>query len=147
MNKFFRILTIVGVFSVALNLMAEGNHAGHHQPPVIESYLSMQSKLASDSLISKEEIKDFKAKALLTKNADLMGAIDDLETQKDIDGQRESFKSISKHLITYAKREKLDGLYEANCPMASADWLQSTSEVKNPYYGAKMLTCGSAKKI
>lgn len=147
MKKLLKMITIFGFVGVSLNLFAGGKHEGHHQPPVVESYLKMQSKLASDKLLSKEEVKDFKGKALLTKNAELMGAIDELESKTDIDGQREAFKSVSTHLIAYAKKEKIDGLYEANCPMASASWLQSTDEVKNPYYGAKMLTCGSAKKI
>ncbi len=36
--------------------------------------------------------------------------------------------------------------YEIHCPMAlddGANWLQATLEVRNPYYGAHMLDCGS----
>ena len=34
-----------------------------------------------------------------------------------------------------------------HCPMAmggdGADWLQSSDQLKNPYFGADMLTCGT----
>lgn len=31
---------------------------------------------------------------------------------------------------------------KAFCPMAPGRWLQQQSELRNPYYGAEMLTCG-----
>ena len=37
-------------------------------------------------------------------------------------------------------------IYQLHCPMAfdgaGADWFSEVSEVRNPYYGDKMLTCG-----
>ncbi|NNC61403.1 MAG: DUF3347 domain-containing protein, partial [Eudoraea sp.] len=36
-----------------------------------------------------------------------------------------------------------------HCPMANsnkgADWLSSSKEIRNPYYGEAMLTCGSVR--
>lgn len=32
------------------------------------------------------------------------------------------------------------------CPMKNASWLSDSKEVCNPYYGDKMLTCGSVKE-
>jgi Cu(I)/Ag(I) efflux system membrane fusion protein len=41
-------------------------------------------------------------------------------------------------------------LYVLHCPMANnnkgADWLSASSEVKNPFYGSAMLTCGELKE-
>ena len=41
-------------------------------------------------------------------------------------------------------------LYKAHCPMAfddtGADWLQAGREVRNPYFGAEMLTCGAIQE-
>ncbi|WP_010229981.1 DUF3347 domain-containing protein [Gillisia marina] len=40
-------------------------------------------------------------------------------------------------------------LYVLHCPMANSNkgafWLSASSEVKNPYYGSAMLTCGEVK--
>ena len=129
--------------------MADGGHADHNkdQPPVVKNYLHLQTKLASDKAIEKTEVKEFKNNAMLTKSPELISAVSALEKESDIDKQREAFKKVSTLMIAYAKKEKLKGLYHANCPMASADWLQSSAEVKNPYYGSKMLKCGSTKEI
>lgn len=44
---------------------------------------------------------------------------------------------------------KMDNLFLAHCPMAfdnnGAHWIQQSKELKNPYYGAQMLKCGSIK--
>jgi hypothetical protein len=41
-------------------------------------------------------------------------------------------------------------LYQDYCPMYNdgkgAIWISETKEIKNPFYGSQMLTCGSLKK-
>jgi hypothetical protein len=37
-------------------------------------------------------------------------------------------------------------LFRAWCPMAKAEWLQTSSTIANPYYGQAMLTCGSVQE-
>ncbi|MFV5694664.1 DUF3347 domain-containing protein [Flavobacterium sp. LB3P122] len=68
-----------------------------------------------------------------------------------IDHQREHFVMLSKDindlLKTFGTKQKL---YQDYCPMADegkgAIWISETKEIKNPYYGSNMLTCGSIKK-
>ena len=69
-----------------------------------------------------------------------------------IDHQREHFDVLSKDmidLITITGTEQK--LYQDFCPMYNnnkgAQWLSATKEIKNPYYGAKMMGCGSVQKI
>lgn len=40
-------------------------------------------------------------------------------------------------------------LYQDFCPMyeGGSIWLSETKEIKNPYYGAQMLTCGKIKEV
>jgi hypothetical protein len=43
-------------------------------------------------------------------------------------------------------------LYHDHCPMYNKDkggamWLSETKEVKNPYYGAQMITCGTVEEL
>jgi hypothetical protein len=66
-----------------------------------------------------------------------------------IDHQREHFKILSKDItdmvaITGTKNT----LYQQFCPMydKGSAWLSTSNEVKNPYYGSKMLTCGKVQK-
>lgn len=68
-----------------------------------------------------------------------------------IDHQREHFEELSSDvndLIALLGTDKT--LYQDFCPMASnnkgAIWLSETEEINNPYFGSKMLTCGSVQK-
>lgn len=68
-----------------------------------------------------------------------------------IDHQREHFEVLSadiSDLITLLGTEKT--LYQDFCPMANnnkgAYWLSEVKDIKNPYFGAKMMKCGSVKK-
>lgn len=70
-------------------------------------------------------------------------------SESAIDHQREHFKTLSKDVtdmvaITGTKRT----LYEQFCPMydKGSAWLSTSNEVKNPYYGSKMLKCGKVQK-
>ena len=66
-----------------------------------------------------------------------------------IDHQREHFKTLSKDVADLlAITGTANTLYEQFCPMydKGSAWLSTSKEVKNPYYGSKMLKCGSVKK-
>ena len=69
----------------------------------------------------------------------------------NIEHQREHFVLLSKDLNDLVKTfgTKLK-LYQDFCPMADNDkgaiWISETKEIKNPYFGAKMPTCGSVQK-
>ena len=66
-----------------------------------------------------------------------------------IDHQREHFKTLSKDVTDFlAITGTANTLYEQFCPMydKGSAWLSTSKEVKNPYYGSKMLKCGSVKK-
>jgi hypothetical protein len=63
---------------------------------------------------------------------------------KNIQQQREYFALFSTNMAAIAKAIKLSDqpIYELYCPMKKAYWLSSEKEVRNPYYGSSMLTCG-----
>lgn len=70
-------------------------------------------------------------------------------SESDIDHQREHFKILSKDVtdmvaITGTKNT----LYQLFCPMydGGSAWLSMSKEIKNPYYGSKMLKCGEVQK-
>lgn len=68
-----------------------------------------------------------------------------------IDHQREHFAILSKDINDLVKLLGSDQkLYQDHCPMYNegkgAIWISETKEIKNPFYGAQMLTCGSLKK-
>lgn len=71
--------------------------------------------------------------------------------ETDIENKRKAFQMISGNLfdLTRTVRYGKEKVYLLHCPMAfndaGADWLSNTTEIKNPYFGSKMLTCGAVK--
>lgn len=74
-----------------------------------------------------------------------------LTQEKDIEAKRKSFQMISDAMYDLVRTVRFDKgiVYHHFCPMAFNDagayWLSSSSDVKNPYFGKKMLSCGEVK--
>jgi uncharacterized protein YdbL (DUF1318 family) len=74
-----------------------------------------------------------------------------LAGEKDIEAKRKSFQMISDAMYDLVRtiRYDKDVVYHQFCPMAFNDagayWLSASADVKNPYFGKKMLTCGEVK--
>lgn len=74
------------------------------------------------------------------------------KNEGNIEHQREHFAQMSEDV--YALVKAFGGgqpLYHDHCPMydnnKGALWLSEIKEVKNPYFGSKMATCGSVKEV
>ncbi|PCJ98029.1 MAG: hypothetical protein COA50_03625 [Flavobacteriaceae bacterium] len=87
-----------------------------------------------------EDLKDIISDA--KEQAGLIG-------KSEIGSQREHFKVLSKNITDMvAITGTEDTLYQQFCPMydGGTAWLSMNKEIKNPYYGSKMLTCGKVQK-
>jgi Cu(I)/Ag(I) efflux system membrane fusion protein len=66
----------------------------------------------------------------------------------DVETMRSKFETISNNLYEILKKVEMKnaGVYHEFCPMAFNDkgafWLSDELEIKNPYFGKKMLSCG-----
>jgi hypothetical protein len=69
-----------------------------------------------------------------------------LSKTADVGEQREHFGMLSTSMITLAKATKPAKAYVQYCPMKNASWLSDKKVVQNPYYGSRMLHCGSVKE-
>ena len=79
---------------------------------------------------------------------DLSFDAEHISDTKDPGHQRDHFMSLSKNMYELIKVSKQETpVYYQHCPMYNdgkgANWLSKENAVKNPYYGSKMLTCGS----
>jgi len=79
-------------------------------------------------------------------------SLKEIQASADIEVQRKSFSTLSDNLYKSIKAFGLGGkeaFYEY-CPMAfdneGAYWLSDQEQIRNPYFGDKMLTCGSVKE-
>jgi hypothetical protein len=133
---------------------------------VISHYLHIKNALASDN--ADEAANGAKAmsgelakvdKSLFTPEQKKIydESEDDLKehaehiSKSKIDHQREHFSMMSEDMYSLAKAfGGGQALYHDHCPMANdgkgAMWLSEIKEIKNPYMGSKMPTCGSVEE-
>ena len=91
-----------------------------------------------------KEYTDIAADAM--ENAEHIG-----DNAGKITHQREHLGSLSKDMNDLiAMFGTPQQLYQQHCPMYNegkgAIWISEIKEIKNPYYGSEMLTCGAVKK-
>lgn len=125
---------------------------------LLPSYFAVQEALADDSLADAK-----KAAAQLTQILDKaspdeavsgMGpSARKIAGAESIDAARKAFQTLSDAMIKRVSEKGASGaddVYLAHCPMAfgykGADWLQSSKEIANPYFGDEMLRCGVIQK-
>lgn len=130
---------------------------------IIHSYVEVKDALVAS------KFKDAKTKAKTLHSGLLkieLGLVDNSRqksfeklienSKKIVDGknlseQRKHFKFVSKDMIDVVSsvNDLAKVIYIQFCPMADnnkgADWLSFESEIKNPYFGDTMLTCGRVK--
>lgn len=119
---------------------------------LVDAYLNVQTALSADKLdgIAAQASVIEAATAALGPDAEkLAGAAKKLQAAKDMAAARAAFGDVSEALIAYAEKTKSEfgaDVQVAFCPMANKPWLQREKEIRNPYYGASMISCGSFKK-
>ncbi len=70
----------------------------------------------------------------------------------DLESQRTAFATLSNEMMSLVKKSEITmgEVYVDYCPMANSNsgayWLSSEKEIKNPYFGEKMMKCGSVKE-
>ena len=106
----------------------------------LTEYVEVQEALAAgDFTTARNQLEEF---ARITDSATQTLALRALEAD-DIEAMRASFKPLSELLVT---QDLPQGFASAFCPMYDsgngAPWVQRDGPVRNPYYGAVMLTCG-----
>lgn len=135
---------------------------------IVASYLEIKNALANDngndaasggkamgtalSQLNTASFTDAQKKTFndmqddLKENAEHIG-----ENANKIDHQREHFEMLSDDIYDMVKAfNPGQNLYKDYCPMYNnkkgAFWISETKEIKNPYLGKKMPTCGEVKE-
>ena len=69
--------------------------------------------------------------------------------KSEMEHQREHFKTLSKDITDMVAITGTENtLYQQFCPMydGGSAWLSMEKEIRNPYYGSKMMACGKVQK-
>ncbi|WP_347158650.1 DUF3347 domain-containing protein [Pontibacter chitinilyticus] len=136
---------------------------------LLEEYLQLKDALvASDAAAAKKAAEDVLAVANALPEATLTGDQKQFAEEKiaqvketatkiaaatDVEVQRQSLEPLSE--ATFAMTKAFDAsnqtLYYQHCPMANnnegAYWVSASEEIRNPYLGDRMLTCGSNEEV
>jgi len=116
---------------------------------ILASYYAIGDVLTKDNLDGVAEhaeriVESARSEAIVKAAEPLRHA----RHKNDIEAVRVDFHALSDVLIAYVSKNKSSiGQLPllAYCPMKDASWLQPDGELLNPYYGSKMLHCGSFK--
>lgn len=83
-----------------------------------------------------------------SKKKELLMLAEKVASSKDLEKRRTAFAPFSEAMYRYVKNQDSipQELYYNYCPMKKSYWLSAETAIKNPYYGSKMLTCGSVKE-
>lgn len=103
-----------------------------------------KAKSTSESLMKAiQEVKGSqKAQAEMVKVAQ----------SNSLENQRKAFTALSNEMVVLVKTAEISSgeLYLEYCPMANGNtggyWLSNEKEIRNPYFGDKMMKCGSVKE-
>ena len=130
---------------------------------IFENYFDLKDELVkSDAKSTSEKAKRLMTVINMVKMQELksdvhtvwMKVMNDLKSDTDkianatnIEKQRASFITLSENMYQLMKVSKIEApIYFQHCPMANdgkgANWLSKENQVKNPYYGSKMMSCG-----
>ena len=146
------------------NDMMDSNTQNSDAQKVLTDYMALKDALVNDDNAKAKNLGNALAKSLKSFDAssfssnekselkDIMeDAIEHAEhiSESDIKHQREHFKVLSKDVTDMlAITGTQVKLYEQFCPMydGGTAWLSTKEEVRNPYYGSKMLKCGKVQR-
>lgn len=157
--------TVINVASDTSKAPAKDNQSVKE---VVEHYLHIKNALVKDNgkdaasggkqmaeamaKIDKSTLSDKQKKVYEDVEADAKEHAEHISTNAaKISHQREHFDMLSQAVYDLVKAFPAGKtLYKDHCPMYNdgkgAIWLSETKEIKNPYYGKKMITCGSVKE-
>jgi len=136
--------------------------------PIFTEYLKLTDALTSDNLEEAKKVGSNLLKAVEDVNmslftgeshkvwmdlsVELKNELQHIKHFKTLGELRKSFNQISESIINMeiVFKPNNETLYVLHCPMANnnkgGDWISASKEVKNPYYGKAMLTCGEVSK-
>ena len=116
---------------------------------IYQHYINIKNALVqTDATMAQDRAKEMVAALESTEaNSAVAEAARKIATESNVNIQREAFSDL-----TSAMEAQLEGalesgeIYKQYCPMAfegkGDSWFSNTKEIRNPYYGDKMLKCG-----
>ena len=121
---------------------------------IYSNYLQLKDALvASDAATAQSHAATLQSALQQVEGCETTAAIAGrISAESALAGQREDFTVLSADIIALLKgADLIDGkIFVQYCPMANENeggyWLASENQIRNPYYGSKMMACGEVKE-
>lgn len=115
---------------------------------VFQNYLNLRSALVNSDAGEAATAAGNMAETFADARPQLRDLAQAIADTDDLAVQRQHFSELTAGMGDVLEEEISGGtIYRMHCPMAfdgaGADWYSEVDEVRNPYFGDKMLTCGS----
>lgn len=113
-----------------------------------QHYIQIKTALVNSDNKEAKNGGDMLAKALDDKNLEIGNLASAIAGSDDLEKQREVFADLTKKMETILDGALSSGeIYKQYCPMAFNNqggfWLSSEKAIRNPYFGNRMLQCGT----
>jgi Cu(I)/Ag(I) efflux system membrane fusion protein len=154
--------------AAVLKTLSVDKQANEALQPLYASYLKWKDALTNDDfaeaqkmatrmklVLDKINMSLFKGdahNAWMEYQGSLSNSLEHVQQFSGIEQLRKTFQTVSSTMIDMTNTFKplAETIYVQRCPMANnnkgADWLSTSKEIKNPYFGSSMLTCGEVTK-
>jgi len=160
MKKISILLVSLIILTSGLELKAQTAKANAAVNEVIFNYLKVKNALLADNnssaqanakslyqavgVVPAAELTSEQRKLWETYTGKLQNDSKHISESAPLDQQRGYFVTLSQNLFQVLKMLKVnaDPIYQQFCPMKNATWLSESSDIKNPYYGTQMSSCG-----
>lgn len=172
MQKIILSLVVFSVFTLSCSQEKKSENQTVQDEPTEQIMQASASKVSSSQLksilSSYFNVKDAlvntdaaEAKSALVKLLDNIGSemgelraiTKSMHDKEDVEEIRTGFEDLSQHVYVLVKENaasKEQIVYKQFCPMAfgnkGAFWLSAQQEIRNPYFGDKMLKCGKVQE-
>jgi len=118
---------------------------------VWDTYLELKTAFVKSDLMAVQSSASNIASILTEDTADLKNLAQQMADSDDLEKQRELFSKFTDKAGTMFKEALASGtMYKQFCPMAfnntGAFWYSDMAEIRNPYFGDRMLKCGAVKE-
>lgn len=164
-----KIILMVSLALVSFGAFSQHDNGSHnhakenHIEPMFENqkmtkayaeYIQLKDALVASNLANVKKAAETlqKTLALVSGVSNAKAEAAKVSNATSLDKQRKAFADLSDEMTKLVKQNKptMGEIYVEHCPMANGNtgayWLSNEKEIKNPYFGDKMLKCGSIKE-
>lgn len=118
-----------------------------------EHYLAIKTALVqTDGDLAREHAERMMAEVEnINEDEDFTNAVETIASTIDVNEQREAFSELTNAMENKLEEAITSGeIYKQYCPMAFEGkgdyWFSDSEQIRNPYFGDKMLKCGRVEE-